>query len=104
MSLTSGELSGLEGSLLMMTATATPRTMRVLQSQVPEITNWRCILTPPLRENVTFLIPPPDILPSKVETLLAPFLDDMTLNNKIYLIIVRGKKGGSNYDDKAFWV
>ena len=91
MSLASGELSGLKGTLLMMTATATPSTMRVLQSQLPEITNWKLILMPPLRENVTFLVPPPAILPSKVETLLAPFIDDMNLNHKTYLIIVRGK-------------
>ena len=101
MSLASGELSGLKGSTLMMTATATPRTMRVLQSQFPEIVKWTNLLSPPLRKNVTLLVPPPDIINSKVEVALAPFVEDMKNNKKPYLILVRGKqaffKNSSNH-------
>ena len=91
MSLASGELSGIDGPFLMMTATATSTTIRLLQSQLPEIRNWKNILLSPLRKNVTFIVPPPEILPSNIEALLAPFLKDMKLNNTTYLIIVRGK-------------
>ena len=91
MSLASGELSGIDGPFLMMTATATSTTIRLLQSQLPEIRNWKNILLSPLRKNVTFIVPPPEILPSNIEVLLAPFLKDMKLNNTTYLIIVRGK-------------
>ena len=90
MSLMSGELSGLSGSFLMMTATATPATRRILQSQIPEIKKWTNLLSPPLRTNVQILIPPPDSISSKVEVILAPFIQDMRLNNTTYLIIVRG--------------
>ena len=65
MSLMSGELSGLSGSFLMMTATATPATRRILQSQMPEIKKWTNLLSPPLRTNVQILIPPPVSISSK---------------------------------------
>ena len=90
MALSSGELSGISGSMLMMTATATPKTIRLLFSQMPEITNWRTILNSPMRDNVTFLIPPPMVLPTNIEFLLAPHIEEMKLNGKTYLIIVRG--------------
>ena len=90
MELSTGELSGLEGSLLMMTATATPKTMRVLQSQFPEIAKWKNLLSPPLRQNVVLLVPPPETLSSKLEVLLSPFVQDMKENKRTYLILVRG--------------
>ena len=77
MALSSGELSSLSGSLLMMTATATPSTIRILQNQLPEINTWRTILSPPLRENVTLVVPPPEILSTDINGLLDPFINDM---------------------------
>ena len=61
-----------------------------MQSQIPEIKKWTNLLSPPLRTNVQILIPPPDSISSKVEVILAPFIQDMRLNNTTYLIIVRG--------------
>ena len=90
MNLSSGELSNLEGPILMMTATASSSTMRILQKQFPEISKWKNILTSPIRSNVTMVIPPPGILSSKVENLLSPFIDDMRKSGRVYLVIVRG--------------
>jgi hypothetical protein len=59
------------------------------------------LLSPPLRKNVTLLVPPTEIINSKVEVALAPFVEDMKNNKKPYLILVRGKqaffKNSSNY-------
>ena len=90
MALSTGELSCLGGKLLLMTATATKKTMRVLTDQFPEISKWELILRPPARKNVTILVPPVDIISSKFETTLAPFIEDMKMENKTYLILVRG--------------
>ena len=90
MALSTGELSGLGGTILMMTATATTKTLRVLKEQFPEITKWRTILNSPLRENVTLVVPPPEILSSKVEILLEPFIKEIKENRKRFLILVRG--------------
>ena len=94
MTLTSGELSALSGSFLMMTATATAKTRRLLQSQVPEVCKWNNLISPPLRDNVLMIIPPIEILPSNVSVLLAPFAEDMKIHGKTYLIIVRGINRG----------
>ena len=74
MTLSSGELSALSGSFIMMTATATAKTRRILQSQVPEIRKWQNLISPPLRDNVLIFIPPPEVVPSSVSVLLAPLL------------------------------
>ena len=74
----------------MMTATATPKTIRVLKNQLPEITKWRNLISPPLRRKVVTIVPPPEVLSSKVEVLLAPFIHDMRINQTPYLILVRG--------------
>ena len=91
MALSTGELSGLGGKLLLMTATATKKTMRVLQDQFPEVSKWKMILNIPDRSNVTILVPPPHLIPTNPETTLAPFVRDMKEKNKTYLILVRGK-------------
>ena len=91
MNLSSGELSALEGSTLMMTATASTATVRILQNQFPEILKWTNLLNSPMRSNVTLIIPPPDILPSSPEVILAPFITDMVQNRRVYLVIVRGR-------------
>ena len=92
MALSSGELSSLGGKLMLMTATATKRTMRVLQDQFPEVAKWKLILNMPLRKNVTILVPPPELLSASFEAILSPFLDRMKLMNETYLILVRGRK------------
>ena len=91
MALSSGELSGLCGKLLLMTATATKKTLRVLQDQFPEVSNWRLILNLPVRSNVTILVPPPQLIPTSFEVTLAPFVARMKELHETYLIIVRGK-------------
>ena len=91
----SGELSGLSGSFLLMTATATPKTRRLLQSELPEVKQWINVLNPPLRNNVLLVVPPPSLLSSRLEDLLAPFIDDIVKNGKTYLVIVRSINKGS---------
>ena len=90
MALSTGELSGLAGKLLMMTATATKKTMRVLQDQFPEVSQWKLVLNLPLRKNVTLLVPPPELVSSSFERTLAPFINSMKQEQKTLLIIVRG--------------
>ena len=92
MSLSTGELSSLGGAMLMMTATASPRTLRVLQNQFPEISKWKNLLSPPLRSNVTMVVPPPEIISPKLEVCLAPFITDMKVHKRVYLVIVRGSQ------------
>ena len=91
MALSSGELSSLGGKLLLMTATATKKTMRVLQEQFPEVSKWSLLLHLPLRNNVTILVPPPQQIPSNFEATLAPFVKRMKENKETYLVIVRGR-------------
>ena len=91
MALSTGELSGLGGKLLLMTATATKKTMRVLQDQFPEVSKWKIILNIPNRSNVTILVPPPHLIPTNFETTLVPFVTDMKEKNTTYLILVRGR-------------
>ena len=91
MSLSSGELSSLGGSVLMMTATATSKTMRILKSQFPEIKKWINILNSPARKNITIIVPPPKILSSSVDTLLEPFMRLSRDEGKYILKLVRGK-------------
>ena len=95
MSLLSGEISGIGCKALLMTATATSRTIRLLQNQLPEVTKWKNMLTSSLRDNVVMLVPPPEVLSANVEVLLEPFVDDMMQNNKFYLVLVRGINKGT---------
>ena len=92
MCISSGEISGLSGKVLLMTATATQKTIRVLKSQLPEISKWRNLIHSPLRTNCVNIVPPPEILSSKLEVLLAPFVKDMRIHNTTYLILVRGEE------------
>ena len=90
MALVTGELTGLSGKLLLMTATATKKTIRVLQNQFPEVSKWKLILNLPVRRNVTILIPPPDIISTSFEVTLRPFINSMRQEQKTFLILVRG--------------
>ena len=90
MALASGELSAVGGKFLFMTATATSHTIRLLMEQLPEIKDWKIILNSPMRDNITLLIPPPEILSSKFEIALLPFISRMNELGEVYLILVRG--------------
>ena len=90
MALTSGELSALGGKMLLMTATATSKTIRLLLDQMPEIRKWKMILNSPLREGISIMVPPPEILSPKFEVSLQPFVTRMKMHGEVYLILVRG--------------
>ena len=75
----------------MMTATATSKTIQILKEQFPEVKKWTNILNSPLRENVTLIVPPPSILPSRIEALLEPFMKLIKEYGKVFLVLVRGK-------------
>ena len=90
MALTSGELSGIGGKFLFMTATATSKTIRLLMDQLPEVRKWKLILNSPVREGVTIIVPPPETLSPKLEVALEPFVARMKLHREVYLILVRG--------------
>ena len=91
MALSSGELSAINGSLLLMTATATAKTVRLLMDELPEVRKWKFIFNSPLREDITIVIPHPEVVSPKFEVSLQPFVARMKLNREIYLILVRGK-------------
>ena len=90
MALSSGELSALGGSLLLMTATASSKTIRLLMDQLPEVKKWNFILNSPIREGITIVVPPPEVISPKFEVALQPFVSRMKLQGEIYLILVRG--------------
>ena len=91
MALSTGELSSLSGKLLLMTATATRKTIRILQDQFPEVSKWKMILNLPTRKNVTIVVPPPDLISPNYVTILIPFIKTMKEDGKTYLILVRGR-------------
>ena len=92
MELASGELSGMSGKFLFMTATATSQTIRLLMEQLPELKSWEVILNSPMRNNITLVIPAPEILSSNFETSLQPFISRINEMNEIYLVLVRGEQ------------
>ena len=94
MKLSTGELCALGGKLLMMTATATKITMRILKEQFPEVKKWRNILNSPMRSNVAIIVPPPTKISDRFEITLAPFIHKMKHNREICLILVRGINKG----------
>ena len=94
MALSTGELSGICGQMLLMTATASSRTIRLLKDEMPEIKKWNLILNSPFRGNVSILVPPPETLSAKYEVLLKPFITRMKMKNEVYLILVRGMENG----------
>ena len=91
MALSTGELASLEGKLILLTATATQKTLRILKDQFPEVSRWKTILNLPVRNNVTIVIPPPDLVSTKFEKTLSPFVTSMKNNHETFLVLVRGK-------------
>ena len=90
MALSSGELSALGGKMLLMTATASSKTVRLLLDQMPEIRKWKMMMNSPMREGISILVPPSDILSTKFEVCLEPHISRMKLHGEVYLILVRG--------------
>ena len=95
MQLSSGELVSLGGVTLLQTATASSKTVRVLQCEFPEITNWRKMIQVPFRQNVTLIIPPPSTISSKFQITLEPFINRILDFDETYLILVRSVNMGT---------
>lgn len=74
-----------------MTATATKKTLRILTDQFPEVVKWKTILNLPIRSNATILVPPPELVSSKFEKTLVPFVESMKTKKETFLVLVRGK-------------
>ena len=91
MELSTGELASLEGKIVLLTATATKKTMRILKEQFPEISRWKTILNLPVRKNVTLVVPPPQLVSNKFEITLLPFVALMKKSHETFLVLVRGK-------------
>jgi len=90
MELSTGELSGLCGKLLLMTATASKKTICILKEQFPEVSKWKTILNLPVRDNVTILTPPSNVISFDYVKIVTPFIHRMIFENETYLILVRG--------------
>ena len=88
MELASGELSGIGGKFILMTATASSSTRRLLMNQLPELKNWEVILNSPMRDNVSIIVPSPEKVSSKFEVILEPFVKRMLDIGEVYLILV----------------
>ena len=97
MCLNTGELAALKGKLILMTATATRHTVRLLMAQFPEVNDWKLILNVPERSNVTLLIPPPHHISPNFQDNLAPFVERMVKFKEVCLIIVRGRFHGFSH-------
>ena len=66
-----------------------------MKFQFPEVKKWKNILNNPLRSNVSIIVPPPNIVNSKIEITLEPFIKRIKENDETYLILVRGINKGS---------
>ena len=95
MQLSTGELSSLGGITLLQTATASCRTMRMLQDEFPEISTWKKILNVPFRSNITIVVPPPSRIPSRYQDILEPFIRRILDFQEPHLIIVRSINSGT---------
>ena len=95
MQLSTGELSSVGGITLLQTATASCKTVRILQEQFPEITSWKKITNVPFRSNVTLVVPPPHSISSKFQDVLEPFIMRMVNFGEVHLIVVRSITKGT---------
>jgi superfamily II DNA helicase RecQ len=95
MKLSTGELASLGGITVLQTATATSRSMHLLQEEFPEITSWKKIINNPFRSNITLIIPPPHTISSKFQNTLEPFIKRMLDLGENHLILVRSINSGS---------
>ena len=74
MQLSTGELTCLGGLTLLQTATATSKTMRLLEAEFPEVSSWKKVLNVPYRSNISIIIPPSNTLSNNYQDILAPFV------------------------------
>ena len=95
MQLSSGELASLGGITLLQTATATCKTISVLEEEFPEVRNWSKIINLPYRSDISIIIPPPKLLPGNFQTILNPFIRRMIDFDEPHLIITRSIKEGT---------
>ena len=95
MDLSSGELSCFGGITVLQTATATRKTIRILQSKFPEVKVWNKIVRVPLRDNVTIVVPPSSIISSKFQRSLEPFIRRIIDYGECHLILVRSINFGT---------
>jgi hypothetical protein len=77
MQLSTGELASLGGLTLLQTATASCKTIRIMQAEFPEIKSWKKILSVPYRPNVSVIIPPTSVISGRFQDLLDPFVKRM---------------------------
>ena len=96
MQLSTGELASIGGITVMQTATASCKTVRTLQSEFPEIRSWLKILNVPYRPNISLIIPPPEIIPSRYQDLLDPFVKRIVEFGENHLILVRSINSGTD--------
>ena len=95
MQLSSGELASLGGITLLQTATASSKTIRLIEDEFPEISTWTKILNVPFRSNVSIIIPPSKCLPSNYRDTLAPFVTRIRDYGESHLFIVRSINSGT---------
>ena len=95
MQLSSGELACLKGVTLLQTATASSKTIRMLEDEFPEVSSWKKILNVPFRSNISIIIPPASILPSNYQDLLLPFVKRILDYDESHLFIVRSINSGT---------
>ena len=95
MQLSTGELASLGGITVLQTATATRRTMMMLEAEFPEVSSWKKILNIPYRSNITIIVPPSSILSSRYQDQLAPFIKRILDYDEPHLIIVRSINSGT---------
>jgi hypothetical protein len=94
MQLSTGELASLGGLTLLQTATASCKTIRIMQAEFPEIKSWKKILSVPYRPNVSVIIPPTSVISGRFQDLLDPFVKRMMDFGEQHLIIVRSINSG----------
>ena len=95
MQLSSGELASLHGVTLLQTATATSKTVRMLQEEFPEVSNWNKIVEVPFRQNISVIIPHPKNISSKFQVTLEPFITCIVDFGESHLILVRSINMGT---------
>ena len=95
MKLSNGELSCLGGITLIQSATLSAKSIRILEEEFPEVHKWTKILNTPYRSNIAIIVPPPKILPSNYQDLLAPYIRRIIDEDETFLFIVRSINSGT---------
>ena len=80
---------------MLQTATATSKTMRLLEAEFPEVSSWKKVLNVPYRSNISIIIPPTNTLSNNYQDILAPFVKRILDFDESHLIIVRSINTGT---------